>query len=162
MTVGDHALLQILPESSEDSFYMMQTIKIGSCEATIFFDPGANVNLINGALAQQAGLAVISDKPQALSVVGGGLIRTEYGVYDLRIGDAASGVYHQVSCLGMDDVTTTFPEYNLTEIIKEFHLNKPEFDRSVPLPPRIGGSQVDILVGIKNTALIPTLVTILP
>ena len=46
MTVGDHALLQILPESREDSFYMMQTIKIGSCEATIFFDPGANVNLI--------------------------------------------------------------------------------------------------------------------
>ena len=60
MTIGDHALLQVLPESREDSFYMMQTIKIGSCEATIFFDPGANVNLINGALAQQAGLAVIS------------------------------------------------------------------------------------------------------
>ena len=140
----------------------MQTLKVGSYDTVIFFDPRANVNLINGDLAQRVGLSVISDKPQALSVVGGGLIQTEYGLYDLRIGDSTSGVYHQVSCLGMTDVTTSFPEYDLTKIIAEFHQSCPEADHSSPLPPCIRGSQVDILVGIRNTALIPTLITILP
>ena len=141
---------------------MMQTIKVGSYDTTILFDPGANVNLINGDLAQRVGLTVVSDKPQALNVVGGGLIRTVYGVYDLCIRDATSGVYHQVSCLGMSDVTTPFPEYDLTEIISEFSNSYPGLDSSNRLPPCIGGSQVDVLVGIKNTALIPTLITILP
>ena len=41
----------IIPEVSEHSCYLMQTIKIGNSDVLVFFDRGANIHIIDGSLA---------------------------------------------------------------------------------------------------------------
>ncbi len=40
---------------------LMQTIKIGSSEALVFFDRGANIHIIDGLLAEKEGLQKASE-----------------------------------------------------------------------------------------------------
>ena len=65
------------------------------------------------------------------------------------------GEYHEISCIGMDSVTSKFNKYNLTNICSEFvSLSDP--NQSVPpLPKYVGGSEVHLLLGMKNTHLDP-------
>ena len=60
---------KIIPEVSEHSCYLMQTIKIRNSEALIFFDRGANIHIIDGALAEREGLQKVSSIPTNLTVV---------------------------------------------------------------------------------------------
>ena len=55
----------------------------------------------------------------------------------------------------MDDVTSGFGSYDLTEICKEFMDNAGENEKNEVLPWHVGGSRVDLLLGIKNTNLDP-------
>ena len=55
-----------------------------------------------------------------------------------------------------------FFQYDLTEIIEEFRFNSTKCDKSVPLPPYAAGSNVKLLIGIKNNKLDLTLVEVLP
>ena len=58
----------IIPEVLEQSCYLMQTIRIGGSEVLVFFDRGANVHIIDGALAEKEGLQKVSSSPNALTV----------------------------------------------------------------------------------------------
>ena len=46
----------------------MQTIKIGSTDTLVFFDPVSNTHIVKGSLAAEEGLQCITAKPTALSV----------------------------------------------------------------------------------------------
>jgi len=61
---------KIIHEVPEHSCYLMQTIKIGSSEALVFFDRGANIHIIDGSLAEKEGLQKVSSNPTNLTVVG--------------------------------------------------------------------------------------------
>ena len=62
----------IIPEVREHSFYITQWLKIGKSKCLTFFDPGANTHLVDGALAKKENIQIISSRPSALKVVGGG------------------------------------------------------------------------------------------
>ena len=62
----------------------------------------------------------------------------------------------------MSDVTAGFGSYNLSEIREEYKDQAEPIDKDVLLPERVGGSKVQLLLGIKNTNLDPVLVKILP
>ena len=86
---------------------------------------------------------LISSHPTSLTVVGGGNLKTEYGSYRFNFGPGAGGEYHEISCLGMDSVTSKFNKYDLSKICAEFTwLSDP--NHSVPPPPKyVGGSEVN-------------------
>ena len=92
---------KIVPESKEHSFYLMQTLRIGSSECLTFFDPGANTHLIDGNIASKEGLQVISDKTSAIRVVGGSEIKTERGTYRFNLGPGEDKVYHEIVAIGV-------------------------------------------------------------
>ena len=98
----------------------------------------------------------------SLTVVGGGSLKTEYGSYQFNLGPGAGGEYHEISCVGMDSVTSKFNKYDLSNICAEFtSLSDP--NQSVPpLPKYVGGSEVHLLLGIKNTNLDPVWIKTLP
>ena len=152
----------IIPETQDHSFYMMQILKFGNENVLTFFDSGANLNLISGELAADLNLQTISKKPSKLTVVGGSLVRTEYGTYQCCLGPNESGNYYELTCQGIDKVTSEFKQYDLSEISKEFKDNTDPDLASEPTPPYIGGSDVKLLIGIKNTNLSPILLKILP
>ena len=149
----DTATVTVIPEVPEHSFYLMQWLRIGGTNHLIFFDRGANAHLVQGKMAVAAGFEITSSRPTSLTVVGGGSLKTEYGSYRFNLGPGAGGEYHEISCIGMDSVTSKFNKYDLSNICAEFtSLSDP--NQSVPpLPKYVGGSEVHLLLGIKNTNL---------
>ena len=152
----------IVPEIPEHSSYLMQTLKIGQQDSLVFFDTGANTNLISGELAVNESLQLISSRPSSLTVVGGSSIKTEYGSYRLALGPDPSGEFFEIKCQGMNQVTTKFKRYDLSEIVSEFRQHAEVAMRHEVLPPYVAGSEVHLLLGIKNTYLNPVLIGILP
>ena len=96
----------------QDACLLLQTVKIGKTHCLILFDRGANVNLIDGDLAERENLCVLSQNPTTIGVAGGGKISSEYGKYLLSIGSNDLG-WHRLTCHGMPEVTVRFPKYNL-------------------------------------------------
>ena len=112
----------IVPEILEHSCYLMQTVKIGNSEALIFFDRGANIHIIDGSLAEREGLQRVSSAPTSLTVVGGNKVRSNHGTFRFNLGPGDRGEYHEVVCVGMDDVTAVFGTYDLSDICQEYRL----------------------------------------
>ena len=104
------------------------------------------------------GLQCIPAKSTELSVVG-----TEYGPYRFNLRPIESGEYHELTCIGMDYVTAKFRKYKVDDISKEYLLYcNSEQKMQAILPRTVGGSEVHLLLGIKNTQLDPVLLKILP
>ena len=140
----------------------MQTIKIGSIEALVFFDRGANIHIIGGSLAEKEGLQKVSSSPTSLTVVGRNKVRSNHGTFRFNLGLGGKGEFHKVVCIGMDNVTEGFGSYDLSEICQEYREQAEENEKNDVLPQKVGGSKVHLLLGIKNTNLDPVLVKVLP
>ena len=152
----------VIPEVSEHSCYLMQTIKIGNSEALVFYDRGANIHIIDGSLAAEEDLQQVSDTPTSLTVVGGKKVKSHHGTYRFNLGPGDRGEFHEIVCVGMDDVTAGFGSYDLSEISEEFKMTADETEKDEILPKQVGGSKVHLLLGIKNTNLDPVLIRRLP
>ena len=152
----------IVHEVLEHSCYLMQTIKIGSTESLVFFDRGANIHIIDGSLAEREGLQKVSSDPTSLTVVGGNRVKSNHGTFRFNLGPGDKGEFHEVVCVGMEDVTGGFGVYDLSEICKEYKEQMGSEADDVVLPQKVGGSRVHLLLGIKNTNLDPVLVKVLP
>ena len=62
----------------------------------------------------------------------------------------------------MDSVTSKFNKYDLSEICSEY-ISQADPNHAVPLLPKyVGGSEVHLLLGIKNTNLDPVWIKTLP
>ena len=153
---------KIIHEVPEHSCYLMQTIKIGSSEALVFFDRGANIHIIDGSLAEKEGLQKVSSNPINLTVVGGSKVRSNHGTFRFNLGPGERGEYHEVVCVGMDNVSGGFGTYDLTEVCQEYLDQAGDKEKAQALLEKIGGSRVHLLLGIKNTNLDPVLIKVLP
>ena len=151
----------IIPEVLEHSCYLMQTIRIGGSEVLVFFGRGANIHIIDGSIAEKEGLQKVSSNPTSLTVVGGNKVKSDHGTYRFNLGPGENGEFHEVVCIGMDDVTAGFGSYDLSEITDEYRHQAGEEEKDVALPEKVGGSKVHLLLGIKNTNLDPVLIKIL-
>ena len=58
----------------------------------------------------------------------------------------------------MEDLTTEFRKYDLKEIVREYQESLNSNDEGDLLPEYVGGSNVKLLIGIKNTNLVPVLI----
>ena len=94
----------------------MQNLRVGDDNCLTFLDSGANANLIDGQLARNLELQLISNKTTALGVTGGGSIMTEYGGFRFNLGPGEDGKHHEITAMGMESVTAGFGEYNLKDI----------------------------------------------
>ena len=128
----------------------------------MFFDRGANIHIIDGSLAEKEGLQRVFSNPTCLTVVGGNRVKSNHGTFRFNLGPRDNGEFHEVVCVGMSDVTAGFGSYDLSEILEEYRDQAGLEERNIILPERVGGSKVQLLLGIKNTKLDPVLVKILP
>ena len=152
----------IIPEVSEHSCYLMQMIKIGGSDVLVFFNRGANMHIIDGSLAEKEGLQQVSNSSTSLTVVGGDKVNSDHGTFRFNLGPGDNEEFHEIECIGMSDVTAGFGSYDLSEISGEYRDQAEPAEKDIILPERVGGSKVQLLLGIKNTKLDPVLVKILP
>ena len=148
----------IEPEINQHAHYLMQILQIGNSQLLTFFDTGANSHLISGAIAEEENLEKYSEKPTRITVVGGGSVCSEYGSYKFCLGPDEQEKFHELRCIGMEDLTTDFRKYDLTEIVNEYKGSLKTNDENYALPTYVGGSKVKLLIGIKNTNLVPVLI----
>jgi len=151
----------IIGQSEEDSFYIMQQLCIAGEPALTFYDSGSNTHLIDGNLAERAGFTVINDKCTRIGVVGGGDIWSEFGSYSCFLGPDTNHKYHEVECQGLARITSSFPKFDLMPIAKEAARIVPR-GQDIHYPPSIGGDRVKLLIGVKSTSLAPVLRYSLP
>ena len=157
--------VKIIQESDQDSFYVMQILNLRGQDVLTFYDRGANQHLIDGKLAEDISLKVVTDKSVSIGVVGGSKIWTKYGSYSLVLGPTKDDYYFKVSAQGIEQITTKFPHYNLETLNKEvLETNKALkiWSGKKTLPKYIGGQPARLLIGIKSTGLEPTLLFQLP
>ena len=84
----------IYPESSKNSIYLMQNLKIGKSDCLTFFDSGANTHFIDGELKEKEKLQLISSNHTALGVIGGGSVMTEFGNFRFNLGSGEDKIFH--------------------------------------------------------------------
>ena len=125
-------------------------------------DSGANTHLIDGQLARQEEFQLILSKAITLGVIGGASIKTEYGSFWFNLGLREDGKYHEITAVGMENVTSGCGEYNLEEVIKEYRESASSIELEHALPETVGGTKVHFLLGIKITRIQPTLLRVLP
>jgi hypothetical protein len=147
--------------SREDTLYVFQELKINDSTALTFFDSGATGNLVLGKLAESAGFKVLDPKTQLIGVLGDQSLYTEYGVYTARLGPDVDGAFHELVFQGIQDITSSYPRYDLSTIIREVEASG-KLPPDTILPNAIGGSPVDILIGVKNPELVPKLLFWMP
>ena len=150
----------ITKDSLDSCCYIMQHFQIGSSSVLGFYDKGANICLVEGAMAEKEGLQITSDRPTTMRLAGSATVVTEYGKYRFRLGPTDSGKYHEIECQGISSVTTNFPRYPLHEINNEVR-SMPGMN-TVNLPEYIGGSKVRLLIGINAPELDPVRLLVLP
>ena len=162
---GDQVTVQfkaVDPEISENSSYILQNIKLGKSECLIFFDTGANSHLIDGNLASKEGLQAISSERTRLGLIAGGQVESEFGKFRFNLGPGEDDKYHEITAVGMNELTTEFHKYDLEEINLEYLKHASDGEKENILPKTVGGSKVHLLLGIKNTKIQPVLIKVLP
>ena len=143
----------LITEVEEDTFYVMQLLKINDQDCLAFYDRGANQHLIEGQFAESIQAKVVCDRPSSLGIVGGGEIWTEYGRYKLELGPNQLGKYYVLTAQGISQVTGHFPKYSLSSVNKE--LVECDVIQDCKLPKYIGGQKVQLLVSLKDPDLEP-------
>ena len=109
----------------------MQNLRIGNSDCSTLFDPGANAHLIDGQLAKKEKLQLISSNSTALGVIGGGNFR-------FNLGPGEDRIYHEITAVGMRNVTTSFGKYELEEIGQEFRSTANYTEKNYILPKICG------------------------
>ena len=152
---------QITIGHSNPPVYITQWLQIGTSKCLCFFDTGADINMIDGGVAEKEGLRVITDHPTTLKVVGGSELVTDYGKYMLNIGPTPESNFKQLVCHGMTSVAGPFPKFDLTEVNREIRSMNIVTEEE-KLPDFVSGSVVHLLIGISESATQPVHVTTLP
>ena len=151
----------VIPVPVDHPTYILQWIRIGNYPVMIFYERETSLNLIQGDIAEREGLPLVCDSPRKLRVGGGLEIDTVYGICKVLIGPSTTGEYTEITCRGLSVLTEHFPEHSLEELDEEVY-NARIVDRSVPLPKKLGGVEVGLLLGITSTRIDPVLVHTLP
>ena len=148
-------------ESSYDCVYVYQHIMIANQEAIVFYDSGASGNLVRGEFAEMAGFKTIDPENQRISGVSNISMWTGYGIYSCSLGPDKHGDWWQLGFQGIEKITSVIPKYSWAPLNNE--VNKQEIlSKEDILPPCVGGREVDIILGLRQSELVPSLEFSLP
>jgi hypothetical protein len=86
----------VIKTSPETPCYVMQTLNISGIDVLIFYDSGANNNLVNNRVALEAGFRLLSRNVIRFGVAGGGTVDSDCGQYAAILGPDRNGDYHDI------------------------------------------------------------------
>ena len=141
--------------SKDDSLYLLQ-------QATILYDTGASTSAVKGDFANRVGFEVIDPKSQTISMAGGATVPTGYGTFGATIGPDDDGMWYSLNLLGMTQITSNIPKFELGEIVNEVKSTESSSTlASETFPKYVGGDEIKIIIGVSESFLIPQLILIL-
>ena len=151
----------IRQESSNDAVYIFQLLGFGDKQGLVFYDTGANSNLVRGEFAEEVGFKTIDPENQRISGVANMSMWAGYGIYACALGPDKDGDWWQLGFQGISQITNKIPKYSWNMLNREARNWNIVADSEV-LPSYVGGQEVDMILGIKSSELVPSLEYTLP
>jgi hypothetical protein len=145
--------------STDTAFYAMQTLRIRNQDVLVLYDSGSNGHLVDGATAESLKLDVLNTENVPVGGLGDKITWSNYGMYSIILGPDIDGECHELELQGLQTITDKIPDVNLTKLWREA---KTVYKNSRPLPAKVGGTPVHILLGLKSTRLSPKLTHTMP
>ena len=150
-----------MTEVHENSIGVLQILCMKGSPVLTQYDSGANHHLIEGSLAEELKIKVSNQKTCSIGIISGGKISTQYGSYQMFLGPTDNGKYNEIVAQGIQKITRTTPTFSLLEVNKEA-IEYSNIASDSVLPPYVGGRRVELLIGLKNSDLLPVCIMSLP
>ena len=154
-----------LPDITSPSIFMCQEVPSpdGGPPLLVFYDSGCGSCCISTRAANALNSKTLREGPTVLNVAGGRSVEIPYGIEQFIMNLADNNARATLSGIQMDNPTAPFPTWKLQQAYNEFSKAQGSDTSSLPtVPDKVGGSCVDIIVGIKYNTLFPKLIMQLP
>ena len=154
----------ILPEVGDPPIFLLETIVVNGAKLLVFYDSGCQTATISERAAAVLDTEVIRPGPSQVSVAGGGFVDIKGGEerFTLPLADGKSRA--TFTALVMPAVTTEFPTWDLNDARADMEKSwkKDMNGRPMPkLPDSIGGTAVDVMIGIQYMKWFPRILYVL-
>ena len=152
-----------LPDVVAPGIFMCQNIpdKHGK-PLLIFYDSGCGTAAISASAAARLNAIEKCPGPSLMNVAGGKVVHLPYGSDKFQLPLVDNTISATVTAAKMDTLTASFPKWDLTEPYTDLVNHYKGHEILPTVPDVIGGSQADIILGIKYNYLFPTHICTLP
>ena len=140
--------------------YLLQTITVNGNKLNLFYDNGCSDFILSTKAVKLLGSSATkySNEPVNLGGVGNS-VSTSIGSYNVIL-PLHDGTKVTLSGICLDQITSNFPIYPLTEVEKEIlhnYQSSGETKQLPKLPPTVGG-EIHLMIGVKYLRYHPKLV----
>jgi len=136
--------------------YPTQMLNLGGHHVQVLWDTGAIGELVREEIASKLDLTVLDTNSQAFTVAGGSTVETKCPLYSITLGPCNKNEYHSFSLVGIHKISSTLPEVDLGEVIQKVRKELVSFPESKEIyPQKIGGSGIDMIIGIRQSHIFP-------
>jgi len=158
---------EVLPDVEEVAIFMLQWIPAASGKQRLlaFYDSGCSGAGISGRGVGLLETTAVRPGPTVLDVAGGKSIELPGGDVQFNLDLEGGRQMATLTALEMPEITATFPMVRLTEAWLELQTAATHCCKDWKLPAAddaVGGSPVDLLIGIRYLKYFPVLVFSLP
>ena len=149
---------EILADVTDPAIFQLQYIKVNGIKMLVFFDSGCGAACVSARAAKLLDTEVVRPGPSEITVSGGGTVSIPGGEERFTLPLIDGKRRATITALVMPQVTAPFPIWDLTEATEELYEAWKEDvgTRPMPKPPQmIGGTEIDIMLGIKYLKWFP-------
>jgi hypothetical protein len=159
---------EVIPDVREPAIFLMQTIAAEKDPAQgllCFYDTGCSAAGISNRAYELLTTLTVRRGPTALDVAGAKSVIIPHGDEQFHLEMECGKKKATITGLRMPHITTPFPVYQLQRAWEDLQKQAYKADKSLTLPSvdvEVGGSGVDVILGIKYLKYYPELVYSLP
>ena len=157
---------EILDDVNDPSIFMLQNHVVQGRKMLLFYDSGCMGSAISDRGAILLDSVCVRPGPTTMNVAGGKTVLLEGGDEQFLLDLAAPNTKATITALKMPHVTTKFPLWRICdaweEIQRDYEALKPKLEPLPPAPGKLGGDEIDIMIGIRYMKYFPILVCTLP
>ena len=153
------------PDINCNSIFMCHNIRVNGELLLVFYDTGCLGAGISDRAAKVVKSTCIREGPTNMGVAGGGTVTIKHGDEQFALPLVGKNKLCLVTGLRMDSITSDFPVWDVESAWEEIF---GEFQRAFPgktlpeHPAKVGGRQVDVMMGIRYVRHFPILLFTLP
>lgn len=164
----DHCVVG--PDEERDildpTIFMLQYVEHEGNKLLLFYDSGCGGAALSKASSAILGSTVVRKGPTLLNTAGGNQTMIPGGDERFKLRSEETGKLVNITGLRIDELTTPFPTWDLatawSDIAKEIEGIGGAPCTIPKLPDQIGGTPVDLMLGIRYIRLFPKLLFFLP
>jgi len=150
----------------DPTIFMLQYVEHEGTNLLLFYDSGCGGAAISKKSSELLGSTVVRKGPTLLNTAGGNQTTIPGGDERFKLRSDATGKFVNIIGLRIEELTTPFPTWDLatawSEIAKEIEGIGGAPCKIPKLPKSIGGTPVDLMLGIRYIRLFPKLLFFLP